>query len=81
MNPSPYDDGWLLDNLAVEMQLNHPKTTSIFSTANASTMEECGGCGAKLVEEHTDEQGRSVRDFACGHRYLIGQRTVSIERV
>lgn len=62
--------------LAVEMQLNHP--LSIVATAKTTS---CGGCGAGLKSERIDAQGRSVLDFTCGHRYTIGQRTVSIERV
>lgn len=26
---SPYEDGWLLDNLAIEIQLNDPRTNSL----------------------------------------------------
>lgn len=83
---SPYDENWnlddnhVLDKLAVEMQLNHPSTISVFTPAEART-SMCGGCGAKLSGESFDDLGRNVRDFACGHRYVIGQRTVSIERV
>lgn len=76
MSPSPYDDGWLLDNLATEMQLNH--SVSIVDPKPTTT---CGGCGSQLLSVDHDAQGREVRDFACGHRYTIGQRTVSIERV
>jgi hypothetical protein len=78
MRPSPYDENWNLDMLAVEMQLNHPMTLSIVDTAITPT---CGGCNAKLTSVTHDECGREVRDYACGHRYIVGQRTVSIERV
>ena len=74
--PALYDDSWLLDNLATEMQLNHPLTQSLVSPTDT----QCGGCGASLVESGVDETGRQVRLFACGHRYLIGLRTVLIER-
>jgi cation transport ATPase len=74
---SPYDESWLLDNLAVEMQLNHPLTTSIVSASD----DACGGCGAKLNHESVDDRGRQVKAFLCGHKYIIGRRTVSIERV
>lgn len=74
---SPYDENWNLDMLAVEMQLNHPMTLSLVDTAQTST---CGGCGAKLKATSTDDRGREIRDYECGHRYTIGQRTVSIER-
>lgn len=78
MQPSPYDENWNLDLLAVEMQLNHPMTYSIVDTKLSPT---CGGCGAKLTTASIDERGRDVRDYACGHRYVVGTRTVSIERV
>lgn len=88
---SPYDENWNLDMdvvdalavdaLAVELQLNHPATFSIVLPGNAMAAERCGGCGSALLRETVDDRGRAVRDFACGHRYVIGQRTVSIERV
>jgi len=78
MQPSPYDENWNLDTLAVEAQLQ--QAASIFTTNDAAAAVLCGGCGADLVGERVDERGRSVRDFACGHRYVIGLRTVSIER-
>lgn len=82
MHPSPYDENWNLDMNtidlpAVEMQLNHPMTLSIVDGASAT----CGGCGAKLVKTSHDSHGREVRDYACRHRYTVGARTVSIERV
>jgi hypothetical protein len=81
MQTSPYDENWNLDMdtvelLAVEMQLNHP--LSIVATAKTTT---CGGCGAVLKSERVDGKGRNILDFACGHRYTVGLRTVSIERV
>lgn len=75
------DDSVLLDNLAAEMQLNHPKTVSIFTTRETVVATLCGGCGAELVSESVDDVGRTVKDYACGHRYLIGRCTVTIERV
>ncbi len=80
MSPSPYDENWNLDLdlLAVQMQLNHPMTFSLVDTTITPT---CGGCNAKLTSVAHDERGREVRDYACGHRYIVGQRTVSIERV
>jgi DNA-directed RNA polymerase subunit RPC12/RpoP len=75
---SPYDDSWMLDNLAVEMQLNDPMTLSIVDIDLTPT---CGGCDAKLTNVSHDSRGREVRDYACGHRYIVGMRTVSIERV
>lgn len=74
------DDFGVLDNLAIEMQLNHPLTVSIFSPIESTKAATCGGCGAKLVSESTDGEGRLVKDYACGHRYRIGSRTVLIER-
>lgn len=80
MRTSPYDENWNLDTLAVEAQLNHPQTVSIIEPAAAAKASTCGGCGASLVSSKVDDVGRDVRDFACGHRYVVGRRTVSIER-
>ena len=85
MRPSPYDENWNLDVLAIEMfaaelQLNHPKTISIFTTRSARDVSVCGGCGAMLVGDRVDDHGRDVRDFACGHRYVIEQRSASSRR-
>lgn len=76
--PSPYDENWNLDMLAVEMQLNHPLSLSIVDTKLSPT---CGGCNAKLTNVKHDSLGRELRDYACGHRYIVGTHTVSIERV
>lgn len=70
-----------VDMLAAEMQLNHPKAVSIFSVADVKAMTRCGGCGSHVILTEVDDRGRTVKVFACGHRYVIGQRAVSIERV
>jgi hypothetical protein len=72
------DDSVVLDNIAAE--INHPHTMSIFTAGECTVATHCGGCGSSLVGERIDDKGRSVREFACGHRYIIGRRTVLIER-
>ena len=74
-------DSDVLDKLAAELQLNHPKTFSLATTGGRIVGEECGGCGAPVVDEHYDAQGSTVRSFACGHRYVIGRRSLTIERL
>ncbi len=87
MPSSPYDESWnlddsqMLDKLAAEMQLSRPATVSIFTTEESVVAMLCGGCGSRLLSERTDDAGRLVKDFACGHRYRIGSNTVLIERV
>lgn len=79
MQPSPYDENWNLDLdlLAVQMQLNHPMTYSLVDTKLTPT---CGGCDSKLLSVTHDDRGREVRSYACGHRYIVGAKTVIIER-
>lgn len=74
------EDITALDFLAMELHMSRSQSISVFTDGNAASHDECGGCGAPLVETYMDAQGRVVRDFECGHRYRVGHRVVTIER-